>query len=294
MSKRATAGKPATPQISLRQLRHSNFTRLAAVGSSAETPAGQRLENAGAFTFWTRLPHQGQRTPKRCNGGDLVSHENPADEWSPASVERMLDLFAGRWVLPILKSLEGGPLRRNALKAQLGVVSDKVLTETLQRLTAHRLVDRTAIPTVPVEVNYALTERARGLRPLLATIAGGRKVTPMPSTRHRRFPQNNFAETRPEPAHSGMVEALNAAGPYGVPSARSSPSAPLTGAHWRGDLPQLTENRCAVGRTACANASTTSVRRSAEHAGAKMTVSTPACRYSSSLSSTADEVPCTR
>jgi DNA-binding HxlR family transcriptional regulator len=102
----------------------------------------------------------------------------PGTDWSPPHVTRVLDQFAGRWALPILKSLEGGPLRRRALRAQLGPVSDKVLTETLRRLEVHALVSRTAVPTVPVEVNYALTERARGLWPLLATIASWDAETP--------------------------------------------------------------------------------------------------------------------
>lgn len=76
-------------------------------------------------------------------------------------------MIDGRWVLPILRSLRDGPLRRNALRQRVGSVTDKVLTETLRRMEAHELVSRTAVASVPVEVNYALTPFALSLWPML-------------------------------------------------------------------------------------------------------------------------------
>lgn len=76
-------------------------------------------------------------------------------------------MLSARWVPPILRALEGGPLRRNALRHRLGPVSDKILTETLRRMEANRLVIRTAVATVPVEVDYALTQFALNVWPIL-------------------------------------------------------------------------------------------------------------------------------
>jgi DNA-binding HxlR family transcriptional regulator len=80
----------------------------------------------------------------------------------------LVRIIDGRWVLPILHTLHDGPLRRSALRQQLDAVSDKVLTETLRRLQRHHLITRTAIATVPVEVDYALTALAHSLWPILA------------------------------------------------------------------------------------------------------------------------------
>ena len=66
-------------------------------------------------------------------------------------------------VLAILCALDAGPLRRVVLWDQIGHVSDKVLTETLRRLEAHRLISRTVVASVPVEVDYSLTAVARRL-----------------------------------------------------------------------------------------------------------------------------------
>jgi DNA-binding HxlR family transcriptional regulator len=77
-------------------------------------------------------------------------------------------ILACRWVLPIFAVLENGPLRRRALRDQInGQVSDKVLTETLVRLSMAGLVTRTVVPSVPLQVDYALTDLGLSLRPVL-------------------------------------------------------------------------------------------------------------------------------
>lgn len=93
-----------------------------------------------------------------------------AATWDPASVRSVLDLIDGRWVLQVLQTLSAGPLRRNALRKRLGSIADKVLTETLRRMERQNLVSRRAVPTVPVEVDYALTPFAVRLCGLLSAI----------------------------------------------------------------------------------------------------------------------------
>jgi DNA-binding HxlR family transcriptional regulator len=93
---------------------------------------------------------------------------DPRGGWSSTAVSSFVALIAGRWVLPILQALEDRPLRRKALRDGVGSVSDKVLTETLRRMEADKLVFRTAIASVPVEVDYALTSFARTLWPVLS------------------------------------------------------------------------------------------------------------------------------
>jgi DNA-binding HxlR family transcriptional regulator len=102
-----------------------------------------------------------------------ASDDDPADSsaaWSAADIRPFLTIISGRWVLPVLETLEQGPLRRKLLRGRVGPVSDKVLTETLRRLEANRLVRRHAVLTVPVEVDYSLTPLARTLWPILCDI----------------------------------------------------------------------------------------------------------------------------
>ncbi len=88
-------------------------------------------------------------------------------DWNPDAVRNALSLIEGRWVLPVLRALESGPMRRHVLHRRLHPISDKVLTETLRRMEAADLVRRTAIASVPVEVDYELGARSAEVRALL-------------------------------------------------------------------------------------------------------------------------------
>lgn len=54
--------------------------------------------------------------------------------------------------------LQGGPLGFNDLKDRVDGISDKVLSESLEDLQEHTIVDRTVIDDKPVRVEYSLTE----------------------------------------------------------------------------------------------------------------------------------------
>lgn len=67
------------------------------------------------------------------------------------------DLFAHTWDPVVLAALSEGPLRRRALRSAIGGLSDKALTEALQRLCLSGLVERRAYAEAPPRVDYALT-----------------------------------------------------------------------------------------------------------------------------------------
>ncbi|MFE1801544.1 winged helix-turn-helix transcriptional regulator [Streptomyces sp. NPDC059517] len=73
------------------------------------------------------------------------------------------DLFAHTWDPVVLAALRAGPCRRRDLRAAIGGISDKVLTDTLRRLLANGLVDRRAHAEAPPRVEYALTALGRSL-----------------------------------------------------------------------------------------------------------------------------------
>ena len=81
-------------------------------------------------------------------------------------VRQLADLFAHTWNPVVLLALRGGPRRRSALKAEIGGISDKVLTDTLRRLEGSGLLSRTAYAEAPPRVDYALT-------PLGASVVDG-------------------------------------------------------------------------------------------------------------------------
>ena len=72
-----------------------------------------------------------------------------------------------RWSMFVILALADGPLRFTALKARVGVVTSKVLTETLRALETDGLIARQAYAESPPRVEYELT----GARRLIARAA---------------------------------------------------------------------------------------------------------------------------
>lgn len=73
------------------------------------------------------------------------------------------DLFAHTWDPVVLVALRPAPRRRRELRAMIGGISDKVLTETLHRLLANGLIQRHAYAEAPPRVVYALSTLGESL-----------------------------------------------------------------------------------------------------------------------------------
>lgn len=83
----------------------------------------------------------------------------------------VLDRIGDKWAILILLSLVDGPVRFNALRRQIGGISQKVMSQTLKSLERDGLITRTAIATVPVTVEYAMTPLARTLIAIVDDLA---------------------------------------------------------------------------------------------------------------------------
>lgn len=71
----------------------------------------------------------------------------------------ILTHVTSRWgVLVLLALLIKGTQRFNALKRQIGGVSDKMLAQTLQTLEADGFIQRIEYPVIPPHVEYTLTD----------------------------------------------------------------------------------------------------------------------------------------
>jgi DNA-binding HxlR family transcriptional regulator len=77
------------------------------------------------------------------------------------------DLLGNTWNPVVLWTLRHGPARPADLRARIGGISGKVLTETLRRLTDHGLVGRRRYREAPPRVEYELTALGRTLLPAL-------------------------------------------------------------------------------------------------------------------------------
>lgn len=75
--------------------------------------------------------------------------------------------LGGRWRLLIASYLLDGPKRFNELRRDMPDISQRMLTLDLKALQEIGLVKRTAFPTVPVTVQYELTEDGARLAPVV-------------------------------------------------------------------------------------------------------------------------------
>ena len=73
-------------------------------------------------------------------------------------ISRMLARISDKWSLLVVRVLGLGPCRFNALRREVGEISQKVLASTLRDLEENGFVSRTVTPSTPPQVEYALTE----------------------------------------------------------------------------------------------------------------------------------------
>lgn len=74
------------------------------------------------------------------------------------SIKMIMNIFGGKWSFLIIGELHEGTKHFNELKKSLGI-NTKSLSDALKNLEANGIITRTVHPTVPVTVEYSLTEK---------------------------------------------------------------------------------------------------------------------------------------
>ena len=83
----------------------------------------------------------------------------------------VLDRIADKWTLLLLRKISEKPMRFNQLRRDVEGVSQKVLSQTLKKLERDGLVSRQAFATVPVTVEYSITELGQTLTAVAVSIS---------------------------------------------------------------------------------------------------------------------------
>jgi len=79
----------------------------------------------------------------------------------------VVDLISGKWKVLIIWNLKFGKKRFGQLQRNLDGVSKKVLSQHLRELEKSGLIIREVIPSLPVQVDYYLTDRGVELSSIL-------------------------------------------------------------------------------------------------------------------------------
>lgn len=82
-----------------------------------------------------------------------------------------IELIGRRWSGVIIRAMIHGATRFSDIHAAIPGISDRLISERLKELEAEGVVVRTVVPSTPVRVDYALTEKGRALGDVVAAVA---------------------------------------------------------------------------------------------------------------------------
>jgi DNA-binding HxlR family transcriptional regulator len=78
-----------------------------------------------------------------------------------------LDVIQGKWRIPIIISLTYGKKRFGEIQRDIFDISPKMLSQELKALETNRIISRTLYDSMPVIVEYELTDLGKTISPLL-------------------------------------------------------------------------------------------------------------------------------
>jgi len=91
------------------------------------------------------------------------------DDW--CAVTCAMDVIGKKWHPVIVhRLLQHGALRFNELSEEVGGITNKMLSQSLEDLEEKELVDREIVSEKPVAVEYSLTERGQSLEPVIESL----------------------------------------------------------------------------------------------------------------------------
>jgi len=99
-----------------------------------------------------------------------VVHTQGACTKSILPVRDALEVLSGKWKLPIIISLIFGNKRFSQIAKEIPGITDKMLSKELRDLEANCLVKRTVYDSIPVVVEYTLTDYGHTLKPVIEVL----------------------------------------------------------------------------------------------------------------------------
>jgi DNA-binding HxlR family transcriptional regulator len=139
----------------------------------------------------------------------------PSDIHLPGDCRAVSDVLArigDKWSVLVVSRLGKGPMRFNELRRSIGGISQRMLTLTLRGLERDGLLTRTAFPTIPPRVDYALTPLGRDLlNPVSALGAWAIRNQPKIASAREQFDgiceANGKPPIRRRGTRTGLVQA---------------------------------------------------------------------------------------
>jgi DNA-binding HxlR family transcriptional regulator len=142
-----------------------------------------------------------------------MTRGNPHVTEDCRAISAVLARIGDKWSVLIVSRLGNGPIRFNALKRDIGGISQRMLTLTLRNLERDGLVTRPVFPTVPPRVDYELTPLGRSLLvPVSALGDWARNNRGKMEEARKRF-DRGCTEAGKKPLHTQLRRPASAAAP---------------------------------------------------------------------------------
>ena len=97
-------------------------------------------------------------------------HSGTNCKQSLLAVKDALDALSGKWKLPIIIALSEGPKRFKELQRTVEDITPKILSKELKELELNDFVTRHVYDTMPVSVEYELTQYSHSLEEVITSL----------------------------------------------------------------------------------------------------------------------------
>lgn len=96
-----------------------------------------------------------------------TTHKAPCSSHNIMAVHDAMEVLSGKWKIRIIGSLCFNKMRFKELQREVNGITAKMLSKELRDLETNQLVKRTVYDTIPVTVEYELTEHGITLRKVI-------------------------------------------------------------------------------------------------------------------------------
>lgn len=93
-----------------------------------------------------------------------------------------IELIGRRWTGAILRAMLSGAARFSDIAAAVPGLSARLLSERLKELETEGIVIRTVVPSTPVRVDYALTDKGQALHDVIVSVSAWAESWPSSET----------------------------------------------------------------------------------------------------------------
>ncbi|MGW1888162.1 winged helix-turn-helix transcriptional regulator [Streptomyces sp. NPDC001970] len=101
----------------------------------------------------------------------MVRERHVVHDSACPDLQGALELVGRRWTGGILAAAGHGARRFGEYRAMVSGISDRLLSQRLKELEAEGLIERTVVPTTPVQIRYSLAPDGQALVEALQPLA---------------------------------------------------------------------------------------------------------------------------